>query len=195
MMYAVETMDEVLSRSLRARRFSMVLLGVFAALALVMSCVGIYGVISFLAAARTHEIGIRMALGAERGDVLKMVLGEAAGMALLGVGVGLTVALALTRLMASLLFGVSAHDPLTLRRRGQPVGRGSPRGLLHPRPPRHQGGSHGGAEARVIADCRLRKNRMLDVIPQPSREAGWSAVTRSKRSKSAILKESMLSTA
>jgi predicted permease len=112
-MYGVETMDEMISRSLRARRFSMVLLGVFAALALVMSCVGIYGVISFLAAARTHEIGIRMALGAERGDVLKMVLGEAAGMALLGVGVGLTVALALTRLMASLLFGVGAHDPLT----------------------------------------------------------------------------------
>jgi len=79
----------------------------------VMSCVGIYGVISYVAGQRTHEIGIRMALGAERGDVLRMVVGEGAKMALVGVAIGLVAAFGLTRLMASMLFGVSAHDPLS----------------------------------------------------------------------------------
>jgi predicted permease len=111
-MYYTKSMDEIISRSLAARRFSMVLLGIFAALALVMSCVGIYGVISYLVGQRTHEIGIRMALGAERRDVLRMVLGEGAKMALVGVAIGLVAAFGLTRLMASMLFGVSAHDPL-----------------------------------------------------------------------------------
>jgi predicted permease len=113
-MYNVRTMDEIISDSLAARRFSMVLLGIFAALAVVMSCVGIYGVISYLAGQRTHEIGIRIALGAKRRDVLGMVLAEAARMALLGVALGLVAALGLTHLMANLLFGVSPHDPLTL---------------------------------------------------------------------------------
>ncbi len=112
-MYNIQTMDEIISVSLAARRFSMVLLGIFAALAVVMSCVGIYGVISYLASQRTHEIGVRMALGAERRHVLQMVLGEGAKMALLGVAIGLAAALGLTRLMANLLFGVSTHDPLT----------------------------------------------------------------------------------
>jgi ABC-type antimicrobial peptide transport system permease subunit len=91
----------------------MVLLGVFAALAVVLSAVGIYGVISYIAAQRTQEIGIRMALGAGRANVLGMVLSEAGRMALLGVGIGLVTAFALTRLMSSILFGVSTHDPLT----------------------------------------------------------------------------------
>ena len=99
-MYHVETLDGVISDSLAARRFSMILLGIFAALALVMSCVGIYGVISYLVGQRTHEIGIRMALGAERRDVLRMVLGEGAKMALVGVAIGLVAAFGLTRLMA-----------------------------------------------------------------------------------------------
>jgi putative ABC transport system permease protein len=80
----VETMDKVIADSLAARTFSRILLGVFAALALVMSCVGIYGVVSYAAAQRTHEIGIRMALGAEWRDVLRMVLSEGAKMAFLG---------------------------------------------------------------------------------------------------------------
>jgi putative ABC transport system permease protein len=112
-MYQTETMDEIISDSLAARRFSMILLGIFAALALVMSCVGIYGVISYFVGQRIHEIGIRMALGAERGDVLRMVLGEGAKMAVVGVVIGLVAALGLTRLMAKMLFGVSAHDPLS----------------------------------------------------------------------------------
>ncbi len=113
-MYETKAMDGIVADSLAVRRFSTVLLGTFAALALVMSCVGIYGVISYLAGQRTHEIGIRMALGAERRDVLRMVLGEGAKMSLVGVAIGLAAAIGLTRLMANLLFGVSAHDPLTL---------------------------------------------------------------------------------
>jgi predicted permease len=112
-MYNIRTMDGIVADSLAARRFSMVLLGIFAALAVVMSCVGIYGVVSYLSSQRTHEIGVRMALGAERRDVLRMVLGEGAKMALVGVAIGLVVAFGLTRLMANLLYGVSAHDPLT----------------------------------------------------------------------------------
>jgi len=111
--YNVQTMDEVVSNSFAARRLSMILLGVFAALALVLACVGIYGVISYLVGQRTHEIGVRMALGAQRRDVLRLVLGHGARMAMMGVGIGIGAALGLTRLMANQLFGVSAHDPLT----------------------------------------------------------------------------------
>jgi predicted permease len=111
--YGAETMDETIAHSLTDRRFSMILLGVFAVLALVLSCIGIYGVISYLVGQRVHEIGIRLALGAHRKDVLRMVLGQGAKMALTGVGIGLVAALALTRLMAKTLFGVTAHDPLT----------------------------------------------------------------------------------
>jgi predicted permease len=112
--YGVQTMDEVVSDSLADRRFSMILLGVFAALALVLSSIGIYGVISYLVGQRTHEIGIRMALGAQRGDVLKLVLGQGMRMALIGVGVGLAAAIGLTRLMSKMLYQVSATDPVTL---------------------------------------------------------------------------------
>ncbi|MGB2621197.1 MAG: ABC transporter permease [Candidatus Acidiferrum sp.] len=111
--YNVQTLDEVISNSYAARRLSMILLGVFAALALVLACVGIYGVISYLVGQRTHEIGVRMALGAEGGDVMRLVLGHGASMALVGVALGIAAALGLTRLMASQLFGVSPHDPLT----------------------------------------------------------------------------------
>src|SRR5487761_1034487 len=111
--YGVETMDEVVSNSFSARRLSMILLSAFAALALALACVGIYGVISYLAGQRTHEIGIRMALGAQPRQVLRMILGQGLKLALLGVAIGIVAAFALTRLMASLLFGVSAYDPLT----------------------------------------------------------------------------------
>jgi len=112
--YSVGTMDEIVADSLAARRFSMILLGVFAALALVLSSIGIYGVISYLVGQRTHEIGIRMALGAQQGDVLKLVLGQGMRMALVGVGIGLAAAIGLTRLMSKMLFQVSATDPITL---------------------------------------------------------------------------------
>jgi putative ABC transport system permease protein len=80
----------------------------------VMACIGIYGVISHLVGERTHEIAIRLALGAERSEVLRMVLRDGAKMALAGVAIGLGAALGLTRLMASMLFGISAHDPVTV---------------------------------------------------------------------------------
>jgi len=111
--YAVQTLDEVIAGSFAARRVSMILLGIFAAIALLLSCVGIYGVISYVVGQRTHEIGVRMALGAQRADVMRLVLGEGARMALAGVAAGLAGALGLTRLMANQLFGVTPEDPLT----------------------------------------------------------------------------------
>jgi len=113
-MYRTRTMGGIISESLAARRFSMILLGVFAALALAMSCVGIYGVISYVVGQRTHEIGIRLALGAQRWAVLGMVLGQGSKLVLLGAALGLAVALGLTRVMANMLFGIGADDPLTL---------------------------------------------------------------------------------
>jgi putative ABC transport system permease protein len=111
--YRVMTMEQMVSDSLAQRRFSMFLLGVFAALALVLAVVGLYGVMSYAVAQRTHEIGLRLALGAQAMDILKMIVGQ--GMFLVGVGLaaGLVGALALTRVMTSLLYGVSATDPLT----------------------------------------------------------------------------------
>jgi len=111
--FQVRTMDSIISSSMADRQFSMILLGVFAALALLLSCIGIYGVISYLAAQRTHEIGVRMALGAQPSDVMRLILAQAAKMALIGIAVGLAGSLALTRLISKMLFGVSAYDPLT----------------------------------------------------------------------------------
>lgn len=112
--YNVNSMESIVADSLAPRRFSMMLLGVFAALALVLSSVGIYGVVSYMVGQRTHEIGIRMALGAQQSDVLKIVLGQGAMMALAGVVAGLIGAIVLTRLMTKMLFNVSPTDPLTL---------------------------------------------------------------------------------
>ena len=109
----VRTMDEVVNSSFAARRLAMILLGIFAALALALACVGIYGVISYLVGQRTHEIGIRMALGAQRRDILNLVLQEGAKMATVGAVIGIVASLGLTRLITKQLFGVSAHDPFT----------------------------------------------------------------------------------
>jgi putative ABC transport system permease protein len=111
--YDIETMDQTLSEMTSQRRFNMLLLGVFAGVALILAAVGIYGVISYSVTQRSHEIGIRLALGAQASDVLKLIVGQAAVLALAGVTVGLIAAFFLTRLMSSLLYGVSATDPLT----------------------------------------------------------------------------------
>jgi predicted permease len=113
-MFSPASMDDIVyNRSILAQRFSMVLLGAFAAVALLLASVGIYGVVSYIVVQRTHEIGIRIALGAQRSDVMRWVLGAGARMALAGVGIGIAAALALTRLMTNLLYGVSATDPET----------------------------------------------------------------------------------
>jgi predicted permease len=112
-MYETKSMEEIVAASLSARRFSMFLLSVFAALALLLSSIGIYGVLSYVVGQRSREMGIRIALGAQRSDVLRLMLGEGMKMALVGVAIGIVAALALTRLMVQMLFGVSATDPLT----------------------------------------------------------------------------------
>ena len=108
-----QTMNQVIADSLAQQRFSMILLGAFAAVALLLASLGIYGVISYLVGQRTHELGIRLALGAQRRDVLRLVLSHGMKMALGGVALGLVVALGLTRLISKMLFGVSATDPAT----------------------------------------------------------------------------------
>ena len=104
------TMDEVLSQSVIGPRFHAALFSFFAFLALLMASVGVYGVVSYSVSQRTHEIGIRMALGAKASDILRLVIGQQMLMALLGIAVGLGVALGLTRIISSLLYGVAPND-------------------------------------------------------------------------------------
>ena len=111
--FDIKTMDKMLSEMISQRRFNMLLLGIFAAVALILAAVGIYGVISYSVMQRTHEIGVRVALGAGVPDVLKLIVGQAVVLTTIGVAVGLSGALILTRLMSSLLYGVSATDPIT----------------------------------------------------------------------------------
>jgi predicted permease len=107
----VQTMTEVVATSMAEQRFNMLLLGIFAGVALVLAAVGIYGVMSYSVSQRTHEIGVRMALGAGRVDVMRMIVRQGMALALLGSALGLAAAFGLTRFLASLLFGVSATDP------------------------------------------------------------------------------------
>ncbi len=110
----VSTLEARLERSLAQRRFNMLLLGVFGALALTIASIGIYGVIGYSVAQRRHEIGVRMALGAQRGDIFRHVVGQGIGLALLGIGIGLAGAFALTRFITGLLFRIEPTDPVTL---------------------------------------------------------------------------------
>jgi putative ABC transport system permease protein len=112
-MAKIATMDQLVSDSVASSRFTMLLLSTFAGLAIVLACIGIYGLMAYSVAQRTHEIGIRLALGAQRRNVVRLIVGQGARLALTGVGIGLAGALLLTRLMSALLYGVSASDPLT----------------------------------------------------------------------------------
>jgi ABC-type antimicrobial peptide transport system permease subunit len=109
----IRTMDEILAGEVSQRRLEMSLLAAFAALALSLAALGIYGVLSYAVSQRTPEIGLRMALGARPGDVLRMIVSDGMRLALLGLGAGLAASFALTRVMDKLLFGVRATDPLT----------------------------------------------------------------------------------
>ena len=109
----IRTMDEVLGEETASRELGMTLLTIFAALALLLATLGIYGVLAYFVVQHTQEIGVRMALGAQRGSILALVLKKGMALTMLGVGIGLVIAFALTRLMSSLLFGVSTTDPLT----------------------------------------------------------------------------------
>jgi putative ABC transport system permease protein len=110
--YNVKTMETVIAESISDRRLNMALLGIFAATALILAVIGIYSVMSYVVSQNTREIGIRMALGAESRDVLKLVIGQGLSLASGGVLIGLIGAFALTRLMSSLLYGVAATDPM-----------------------------------------------------------------------------------
>jgi putative ABC transport system permease protein len=109
----IQTMAKIVNDSVGPRRFSMLLLAVFASTAMILAAVGIYGVVSYSVTQRTHEIGVRMALGAQTRDLLKMVVGQGMTPALIGVVIGMAGAFLMTRVMSSLLFGVSATDPVT----------------------------------------------------------------------------------
>jgi putative ABC transport system permease protein len=109
----IQTMDQLLADSVARRRFNMLLLGIFASVALLLAAIGIFGVMNYSVTQRTHEIGIRMALGAQAGDVLRMVVGQGMALAFIGVALGLIASFVITRVMSNLLFGVSATDPVT----------------------------------------------------------------------------------
>jgi ABC-type antimicrobial peptide transport system permease subunit len=111
--YSVQTLSEVWSNAVAARRLAMIFLALFAAVAVVLACVGVYGVMSYIVGQRTHELGVRTALGAQPRDLLRLVLGHGAKLALVGVAIGAAASFGLTRLMANQLFGVTAHDPMT----------------------------------------------------------------------------------
>ncbi len=111
--YNVKTLDQYLSASVAAPHFISLVLGIFAGLALLLAAVGLYGVVSYSVTQRTHEIGVRMALGAQKDDVLELVVGQGFKLTLIGVGIGIIGALALTRFLSSLLYGVKPTDPMT----------------------------------------------------------------------------------
>jgi putative ABC transport system permease protein len=108
--YDVRTIEQALSESIAPRRFNLLLLGTFAFVALVLAVLGVYGVVAYAVAERTQEIGIRLALGAERARVVRMIVSQGMGSVLAGIAVGLVAAYAATRLIASLLYGVGSHD-------------------------------------------------------------------------------------
>jgi putative ABC transport system permease protein len=111
--HSVSSMNDIIARSVADRRFALELLGLFAMVALLLATVGIYGVMSYSFSQRTHELGIRIALGAQRWDILRMALAEGMRIVVIGLALGIAGAVMLTRIFRSMLFGVGAGDPIT----------------------------------------------------------------------------------
>ena len=147
--YGIRTMQDRLYDSLARQRFASTLLGAFAAFALLLAAVGIYGVMSYLVTQSTHDIGVRVALGARAGNILGLVVRQGMELAAIGILAGLVGAAALTRVMSSLLFGVSATDALTFGAVAAALGGSGLRRDRHPGAARHQGRPDGGAARRI----------------------------------------------
>ena len=145
----MRSMDDIIEQSVADRKRPMVLLEIFAGLALVIACVGIYGVLAYTVTQRTREIGVRMAVGATPADVMKMIVGRGLKMGLIGLGVGMVLALALGRSLGTLLYGVKAVSPWSVRGDDGGVGVGGLVGVLDSGAESSAGGSGGGAEGRV----------------------------------------------
>ena len=164
------TMDQIFSASVAGQRFNTLLLGIFASVALVLAMIGVFGVINYSVAQRTHEIGIRMALGAQRRDVFRMIVSQGLALTLVGVALGSAGAFALTRLITGLLYGVSPTDPTTFVACSDLTFSCRTAGLLHPSSTGDESRSVGGAEVRIrISDCGLRiSNFVLGSVSCPS---------------------------
>ena len=146
----VMSMDELLAESIGDWRFFMRILGLFAGLAVMLAVVGIYGVMSYSVNERTHEIGVRMALGAQREDVLGLVTKLGLKLTGIGVGIGILLAFGLTRLMSSILYGVKPSDPTTYAAVGLGTGVRGDAGVLYSGAAGDEGGSDGGVALRVV---------------------------------------------
>jgi len=149
----IRTMEQVLADSVAQPRIFTLLLGVFAGLALLLASVGIYGVVSYSVTQRTHEVGVRMALGAEYADVLRLVVGQAMVLAAIGLGIGLAGALALTRFLSGFLYGVRPTDSVTFAAVIVVFGRGGAAGVLHSCAPREECRSDGGTAIRMTGQA------------------------------------------
>ncbi len=147
--YNLKTMNDLISTSAAPRRVPMLLLSAFAGVAMLLAMLGIYGITSYYVTQRTHEIGVRMALGAQIADVLKLVLRRAMLLAVIGVVIGLAGAAAVTRYLTSLLFGVQTHRCLHVCRGRVGVSGGGVSGFIDPRETGDESGSAGGAQIRV----------------------------------------------
>ena len=142
----VRTVEDAFDRALAGRRFSLLLIGVFSACALVLATLGVYGLMAYLVSQRTREIGIRLALGAESTDVVALVVGRGVRLAVIGVAIGGVAALLLTRLLDGMLFGVTATDPDRVRERHRGDADRRPRGHMGAREAGNEGRPGGGAE-------------------------------------------------